>query len=587
MTTYRISIIGAGYVGLSTAVGFASKGYKILIIEQDKQKVALINKGILPFYETGLEELLQEVVKKGSLRCVLNCEETILNTDVTFIAVGTPGLPDGSIDLQYIEKSACEIGESLRKKNKYHLIVIKSTVVPTTTNNVIKPAIEKHSGKQCGAGFGLCVNPEFLVEGAALHDTLNPDRIVIGEYDKKSGAILESLYNDFYGVNIPPIIKTNPQNAELIKYANNAFLAMKISFINQIANLCQRIPNADVEVIAGAIGLDKRIGPLFLRAGLGWGGSCFPKDLKALLKSSKSLGASLPLTEATLFINEAQPLKAVQLAEGLLGGLRNKKIAILGLAFKPETDDMRNAVSIRIVEELMRRDAKIVAYDPAAKDTATKVFRNKLECCKSALECINGADCAIAVTEWPEFSKLEPEDFISRMRNPSLIDGRRIYDPKKFSRKLKYIAIGRGSMDFQLEPDETIWINPALAVNLIVADKGKILLVKRKIEPFKGSWSLPGGFVEYGETVEDAARREVKEECALSIRLSEIVGVYSNPNRHPWKHVISICYAAKKIRKHTRAILEEEEAKFFKINNLPKELAFDHANMIKDYARQK
>jgi UDPglucose 6-dehydrogenase len=583
MPRHNISILGTGYVGLTTAVGFASKDYKVIISGHNEQKVAMINKGIAPFYEPGLTELLQKVVKNGNLKCVLESEEVILNTDITFIATGTPSQPDGSINLQFLKKSSREIGEALKKKRKYHLAVVKSTVIPNTTNNVVKPIIEKYSGKKCGIDFGLCMSPEFLAEGSALQDTFSPDRIVIGEYDKKSGDLLESLYKDFYDKNVSPIIRTNLQNAELIKYASNTFLAMKISYINQIANLCQRIPDADVNVIAKSIGLDKRIGQLFLKAGLGWGGSCFPKDLKAIVKFSKSIGAALPLTEATLLVNALQPLKAVELAEGLLGNLKGKTVAILGLSFKPETDDMRDAVSIKIIEELLRRKAEIAVYDPTAMKNARKIFGNKLEYCKSALECIRDADCAIVVTEWPEFSKLKPEDFTSRMKNPVLVDGRRIYNPEEFSRKLKYAAIGVGSKKVQLEPDETIWMNPALAINVIVKEKSEILLVKRRLEPFKGLWSLPGGYVDYGETVENAAKREVKEECGLDIKPSRIIGVYSNLKRHPWKHVIAICYAAKKVGGRFKAKSKEGNADFFNINQIPKKLAFDHVEMIKDY----
>lgn len=585
MPTYNISIIGAGYVGLCTAVGFASKNYKVAIVEQNMQKVNSINNAVPPFYEPGLEELLRRVVREKNLKCTSDYEEAILNSQTTFITVGTPSLPDGSINLQYIKNSSCKIGEALAKKKKYHLVVVKSTVTPSTTNDVVKVLIEKHSKKKCGSDFGLCVNPEFLVEGAALNGVLNPDRIVIGEYDKKSGDLLEALYKDFYGEKIPPIIRTNFQNAELIKYANNAFLAMKVSYINQIANLCQRIPGADVEVVAKGIGLDKRIGPLFLKAGLGWGGSCFPKDLRALLKFSRSKGTALPLTEATINVNETQPLKAINLAEKLLGTLKAKKVAILGLAFKPQTDDMRGAVSIKIVEELLRRKAKIAVYDPAALENAKKIFDNKVKYCKTISECISEAECAIIVTEWPDFSKLKPEDFISKMKTPILIDGRRIYNPQKFSSKLEYAAVGLGLENIKLEPDENVWINPAVAVNAIIRNRKKILLVKRKLEPFKGLWSLPGGYVEYGESVEDAAKREVKEECGLNVKLSKIVNVYSDPKRNPWKHVVAICYEAKEIGGRIKHTSREGNAKSFKIEDIPRKLAFDHAKMIKDYLR--
>jgi len=441
-----ISIVGTGYVGLCTAVGFASKGYKVIASTRDPEKVASINKGIPPFHEPGLQELLQKTITEGYLRCVLDREEAVLSTDITFIAVGTPSEPDGSIDLQYVEGSAREIGESLNKKETYHLVVVKSTVVPGTTENIVKPAIEKPSSKRCGVDFGLCINPEFLREGSALYDTLHPDRIIIGEYDQKSGDILENLYREFYDEKRPPLIRTNLPTAELIKYANNAFLATKIGFINQIANICEKIPGADVTAVARGIGLDKRIGPLFLNAGLGYGGSCLPKDVKALIAFSRSLGYNPTLFKAAEEVNKAQPHKAVELCKRLLGNLQGKRIAILGLAFKPSTDDMREAVSIKVINQLLEEGANIVVYDPAATNNAKKIFEDRIEYAPSATKCISGADCCILVTEWDEFKGIKPEDFIQHMRQPILIDGRRIYDPKQFSQKLKFKAIGLGEL---------------------------------------------------------------------------------------------------------------------------------------------
>jgi len=444
MPKYRISVVGTGYVGLCTAVGFASRGYEVITSTYDAEKVNLINKGIPPFYEPGLEEMLKKSVKENYLKCVFGRREAVLNTEITFIAVGTPSQPDGSIDLQHIETSAREIGEAIGKKNAYHLVVVKSTVVPGTTEETVKKIIEEHSRLRCGVDFGLCMNPEFLREGVAVHDTLCPDRIVIGEYDKKSGDVLEDLYCQFYGNELPPIIRTNLPTAELIKYANNVCLATKISFINQIANICQRIPGTDVTKVAEAIGLDKRISPLFLNAGLGYGGSCFPKDVKALISLSKGLGYNPLLLNAVEDVNQAQPYEAVKLAKGLLGTLQGKRIAILGLAFKPNTDDMREAVSIKIINALLEDRAEIVSYDPAAMDNAKKIFGDRIKYASSAIECISGADCCIIVTEWEEFKHLKPTDFIQHMRTPTVVDGRRIYNPKDYGRKLKFAAIGLG-----------------------------------------------------------------------------------------------------------------------------------------------
>jgi UDPglucose 6-dehydrogenase len=442
----NISVLGIGYVGLCTAVGFASKGYNVIASTHDAEKAAKINNGISPFHEPNLQKLLEETIQNGRLTCLINqTEKAVLETDLTFNAVGTPSRPDGSIDLQFIETSTRDIGQALCQKNTYHVVVIKSTVVPGITQDIVKPILEKESKKKCGLDFGLCMNPEFLRQGSAFEDTLHADRVVIGEYDKKSGDTLENLYKDFYGKNTPPIIRTTLSTAELIKYASNALLATKISFINIIANLCEKIPGADVKTVAQAMGLDKRIGPLFLNAGLGYGGSCFPKDVKALIAQAKNLGYHLTLLEEVENINKTQPLKAIQFCKELLGNLKGKHIAILGLAFKPDTDDMREARAIPIINQLIKEGAKVTAYDPVAIPTAKIIFKNKIQYANSTIECLKNADCCILVTEWDEFKKLTPEDFILNMNQPILIDGRRIYNPEEFSKKLKFAAIGLGN----------------------------------------------------------------------------------------------------------------------------------------------
>jgi UDPglucose 6-dehydrogenase len=444
MKLYRISIIGTGYVGLSTALGFTSKSYTVITSDQDKEKTKKIQEGILPFHEPKLLMQLENAVKTGKLKCVLNCEEAIMNSDITFVAVGTPSRADEGIDLHYIEQAACEIGDVLKKKKSYHLLVIKSTVTPTTTEKKLKPLIESHSGKKCGLAFGLCMNPEFLREGSALQDVLHPDRIIIGEYDKKSGDALEALFRDFHAEDTPPIIRTNLPTAELIKYASNSFLATKISFINTIASICEMTPGADVTTVAKGIGLDKRISPLFLNAGLGYGGSCFPKDLKALIAYSKFTGYKPALLDSVENVNRKQPYKAIELCKSFLKDLKNKKIAILGLAFKPHTDDMREAVSIIIIHELIKENANVTVYDPVAISNAKTIYRDKIKYATSAIQCIENADCCVIVTEWDEFRNLKPEDFIKGMKNPVLIDGRRIYDPEEFSKKMSFAALGLG-----------------------------------------------------------------------------------------------------------------------------------------------
>ncbi|MCL4429367.1 MAG: UDP-glucose/GDP-mannose dehydrogenase family protein [Chloroflexi bacterium] len=441
----NISVIGAGYVGLCTAVGLASKGYRVLACDVDEERIEKINKGIPPFYEPSLQEKLSESIQQGYLKGVVGkTDQVILETDLTFVAVGTPSKPDGSIDLKYIEMAACDIGKALKQKGSYHVTIVKSTVVPGTTRDVVKPILEKESEKTAGLGFGLCMNPEFLRQGSAFQDTINADRVVIGSYDERSGDVLEDLYKDFYSAHVPTIIRTSLATAELIKYASNSMLATKISFINTIANICEQIPGADVKVVAAAMGLDKRIGPLFLDAGLGYGGSCFPKDVKALIACSKSLGYDPKLLDSVEQVNKTQPLKAVMFCKEQLGSLEGKKIAILGLAFKPDTDDMREARVIPIINQLLKEGASVSAYDPVAMPMAKTIFDHKISYASSALRCIKGADACIIVTEWEEFKKLTPEDFAKNMRQPILVDGRRIYNPKTFAAKLQFTALGLG-----------------------------------------------------------------------------------------------------------------------------------------------
>jgi UDPglucose 6-dehydrogenase len=440
---HKVSVFGLGRVGLVSAACFASRGFETVCFDVNESTILQVRRGRPPFFEPGLGELVRQGVESGALKATNDSNGAVFDTDITFITVGTPSNREGGIDLTQMENACRIIGEALSRKTGSHLVVVKSTVAPTTTETVIKPALEKTSGKHCRDGFGLCVNPEFLREGSAVEDTLKPDRIVIGDVDDKSGDALEFFYKELYG-NLPPTIRTTATNAELIKYANNAYLAVKVSFINNIANLCETIPRADVVTVAEGIALDPRIGPLFLRAGFGWGGSCLPKDVKALLQIAESRETELPVVEAAFRSNETQPSRAVHLTEKTLGGLKSKVVAVLGLSFKPGTDDMRDAVSIKIVDELLKKGAKVLAFDPYAMTNAMSMFQNKVQFCTSPEECISGADCCMIVTEWDEFKRMRPEDFVSRMKRPLVIDGRRIYDPDRFSRILDYVAIGRG-----------------------------------------------------------------------------------------------------------------------------------------------
>lgn len=444
MSLHRISVFGLGRVGLVTAACFAKKGYAVIGIDPDKQRLEQVRAARTPFFEPGLADYLKEVVNSGILT-VSQDPSLSARSDLTYMTTGTPCNRDGSIDLRYIKNAATAIGRSLRNIEHHQTIVIKSTVTPGTARNVVRKILERESGKTSGEHFSLCSNPEFLREGSAIHDTESPDRIVIGSDHPEAAEKLENFYKEFHGRNMPPVIRTTHENAELIKYANNAFLAARVSLINCIASIAERIPGADIQTIAAGVGMDQRIGPLFLKAGLGWGGSCLPKDLRALIAHSKTLGYAPELIEAVVRTNRQQSRKALQFAKQALRSLKGKRIAVLGLAFKAETDDMRQAVSIPIIRSLLREGAAVIAYDPAAMGNARAIFGNTIRYASDPVECIDQCDCCILLTEWKEFNTISPEKFIERMRRPVVIDGRRIYDARDFSRRpILFHAIGLG-----------------------------------------------------------------------------------------------------------------------------------------------
>jgi UDPglucose 6-dehydrogenase len=440
----RLSVVGAGYVGLVSAVCFADRGYQVTLSDQDSEKVSLVNQGVPPFYETGLEEILKRSVRSEKLRATLETADAVLDSDITFVAVGTPSRADGSINLAHVKDSSIEIGKALRIKSGYHLVAIRSTVLPGTTDNLVRSTIEKSSQKKAGRGFGLVMQPEFLRQGSAIHDTVNPDRIIIGQYDQKSGETLMNLYRDFFGEKLPPTLRVNLATAEMIKYASNAFLATKVSFINEIANICENVPGVDVVKVAEGVGLDERIGKKFLHAGAGFGGSCFPKDVKAMVAFAKARRYKARIQEAVLNVNKDQATHVVELAKRELRNLKGRKVAVLGLSFKPGTDDLREAPSLRIIEGLLREGAHVVAYDPAAIANAKRIMGKRIVYADSAQSCIQKADAALLVTEWDEFGKLAPADFKEWMRRPILIDARRFYDPETYRLETKYTAVGLG-----------------------------------------------------------------------------------------------------------------------------------------------
>lgn len=423
------------------AVHYAHKGYNVIGVDVEQRKLELIRKGRVPFFEPDLERKLEEALENRKLRVVDQKKLLFTNADIVFITVGTPSLSSGDVGLGFLKKACKNIGLGLKKKKDYSLIAVRSTVPPGTTENLVRPIIEQYSQKVAGSDFGLVMSPEFLREGSAMYDVAHPDRVIIGELDGHSGDVLARFNREVYGIKVK-ILRMSLASAELAKYASNAFLATKISFINQVANMCEKIAGVDIVDVACAMGLDPRIGSKFLDAGAGWGGSCFPKDTKGLIALSRKLGYRGTLIEQSFLINAAQAKHMVELAEEELGSLKDKKIALLGLSFKPNTDDIREAPSLRIIKLLLAKKARVKVFDPLAIDNVKEIFKDTIAYSASINDCLEDADCCMLVTEWKIFRKLKPEDFVKTMRNPMLIDGRRIYNPKSFSKLVKLRAIG-------------------------------------------------------------------------------------------------------------------------------------------------
>ncbi len=408
----RIDVIGAGYVGLITGVCLADHGHNVRCIDIDPQKVDVVNKKMSPFYEKGLAALL----KRNEIKATTEYTQAVSNAQIIFICVGTPTKKDNKQDLTYIQNACEQIGKNLQKNQT---IVVKSSVVPGTTEKIIIPLLEKYSNKKEGDDFHVSVNPEFLQEGTAVDNFLNPDRIIIGCKNKKSKKTLETLYKDF----ACPKLFTSLTAAEMIKYASNAFLSTKISFINEIGNICKKL-HIDTYDVAEGMGYDKRIGRAFLNAGIGWGGSCFPKDVKALITKAKELGETPIILESVLQVNQEQPNKPLELLKKHINDIKGKEIGILGVSFKPETDDIRESRSIPIIEELLKEQVTVKIYDPKAMDNLRNIFPTISYC--SPDEVLN-SDAVLILTDWEEFEHLNYKDRV-------VIDGRKIEKARKESK---------------------------------------------------------------------------------------------------------------------------------------------------------
>jgi UDPglucose 6-dehydrogenase len=430
----NICMVGTGYVGLVTGACLADLGMNVICVDKDETKVAALGRGVIPIYEPGLAELVARNERKGRLRFTTDLKAGIESALVIFIAVGTPPKADGSPDLTFVRQVAEAVAEHM---NDYKVVVTKSTV-PTGTGKMITDIIREKNGK---FEFSIVSNPEFLREGSAVNDFLHPDRIVIGCSDARAIEIMKEIYKPLF-LRETPFVITDVASAELIKYASNGFLAVKVSFINEIAHLCE-LMGANVQDVATGMGLDPRIGPRFLLPGPGFGGSCFPKDTSAAADIARNLGTTFELIEATIRVNARTKARMLEKIRGAAGPLAGKTAAVLGLSFKPETDDIRESPALAVVAGLLEAGASVRAFDPAAMENTKAVFP-QLHYARDAYDCARGADFVVLATEWNEFRALDLDDLAGAVRSPTMIDLRNVYDPKELrAAGWNYTGVGR------------------------------------------------------------------------------------------------------------------------------------------------
>jgi len=434
----KLCVIGAGYVGLATAVMFGKLGHEVTVVDVVESRVRTVNSGRAPFYEPPLEKELTKLVKSGKLVATADTTAAVRSASVIFICVQTPPMPSGKIDIMPVKKACRDVGHALRACGDYKVVVMKSTVVPGTTESIVIPLLERSSGMTVGRDFGLCMNPEFLQEGSALKDSLEPSRVVVGSFDKRSGDLLIKLHAPIKAQKM----RVDIRSAEMIKYASNAFLATKITYANEIANMCYLF-GIDSELVLRAAGMDPRIGHLFLKPGLGYGGSCLPKDVKALKDRARKAGYRSRLLEAVDAVNETQPGEAIRMLEDASGSVNGKRIAVLGLSFKGGVDDTRETRAVPLITALLAKGAKVVAFDPMATQNFITLMPT-IEYASSAAECLKGADGCIVQSDWKEFRDLGRKEF-SRMRSAVVVDGRRCLDPAKVEAAgARYMGVGYG-----------------------------------------------------------------------------------------------------------------------------------------------
>ena len=431
----KIGIIGTGYVGLVAGTCLANLGHEVICMDIDEKKIEKLKKGIPTIYEPGLSDLLTRNIKEKRLFFTTDVPDGIRKSEAIFIAVGTPPGKDHKADLSYVKTAAKTIGENL---NGYKVIIDKSTV-PVGTSDMVKETIKK--SRKDNQDFDVVSNPEFLKEGDAIRDFITPDRVVVGADSDRARAIMESIYKGIVRVD-KPILHTSIRSAEMIKYASNAMLATRISFMNEVANLCEKV-GADVKEVSKGMGLDDRIGPRFLQAGVGYGGSCFPKDVNAFRMAMEENGVDGQILAAVENVNHAQKRSLLPKIKNLLPDLKGKTVAIWGLAFKPKTDDMREAPSLVIIDQLQKEGAVINAFDPEAQEVAKTLLKD-INYFDTPYEALKGADCLVLVTEWDEFRNLDKEKMKSLMKQPIVVDGRNVYEPDQMrALGFKYEGVGR------------------------------------------------------------------------------------------------------------------------------------------------
>src|SRR5215813_4569907 len=431
----NIAVIGTGYVGLVVGSCFAESGNDVVCVDNNAEKIANLKNGVIPIYEPGLPEIIERNVREERLSFTTDFDAAVKRSFIIFVAVGTPPLPNGAADLHFVFDVAAAIGHAM---DRYKVIVLKSTV-PVGTSEKIRDVLKKETNHP----FDLMSNPEFLKQGAAVEDFMKPDRIVVGADDVRPAEILRDLYAPFVRTG-SPVLLVNTRTAEMLKYAANAFLAARISFMNEIANLCERV-GANVDMIRKGLASDSRIGPAFLFPGVGYGGSCFPKDIRALIDTGRQHQYEMKILEAVDGVNQGQALLFVEkVRKHFKGNLRDKRLGVWGLSFKPRTNDMRDAPSIKIIENLLSDGATVVAYDPEAHDEAKKIFGTRIQLAATNYACVEGVDALLIATEWQAFRHPNFERMKSVMRTPVIFDGRNIYDPAQLRQLgFTYYSVGR------------------------------------------------------------------------------------------------------------------------------------------------